>query len=135
MILGCTDLRIGVSGAKFDARADFEVRLPLARPKPTDNIEKPPEISEKKIQNFLSLTKRKRALEHTTPYAFGLFRAARFVVCALSFVLLLLLLLWRPLLHFERHSQKLDDVFSRQRPVKVVVKVVGTPSSDSMSSF
>ena len=30
MILGRTDLRIGVSGAKFDVEADFEVCLPLA---------------------------------------------------------------------------------------------------------
>ena len=48
-ILGCTDLRIGVSGAKFDARADFEVRLPPARPKPPENTEKLREIFEKKI--------------------------------------------------------------------------------------
>ena len=33
MILGRTDLRIGVSGAKFDAEADFEVRLAVAPPK------------------------------------------------------------------------------------------------------
>ena len=51
-ILGCTDLRIGVSGAKFDARADFEVRLPPAPPKPPENIEKLPEIFEKKIHFF-----------------------------------------------------------------------------------
>ena len=39
-ILGRTDLRKGVSGAKFDVRADFEVRLPPAPPKPRENIEK-----------------------------------------------------------------------------------------------
>ena len=39
-ILGRTDLRIGVSWAKFDAEADFEVRLPLAPPKPCWNCEK-----------------------------------------------------------------------------------------------
>ena len=40
MISGRTDLRTGVSGAKFDAEADFEVRLPLAAPKPRKNSEK-----------------------------------------------------------------------------------------------
>ena len=34
MILGRTDLRIGVSGAKFDAESDFEVRLAVAPHKP-----------------------------------------------------------------------------------------------------
>ena len=40
MISGRTDLRIGASEAKFDAEADFEVRLPLAAPKPRKNSEK-----------------------------------------------------------------------------------------------
>ena len=35
MISVHTDLRMGASGAKFDAEADFEVRLPLASPKPS----------------------------------------------------------------------------------------------------
>ena len=39
-ILGHTDLRTGVSEAKFDAEADFEVRLPPAPPKPRENHEK-----------------------------------------------------------------------------------------------
>ena len=38
-MLGRTNLRIGVSGAKFDAEADFEFRLPLAPPKPCQNYE------------------------------------------------------------------------------------------------
>ena len=38
-ILGHTGLRIGVSGVKFDAEADFEVRLPPAAPKPSKNHE------------------------------------------------------------------------------------------------
>ena len=40
MIFGRTDLRIGVSGAKFDARSDFEVRLAVAPQKPSQNSEK-----------------------------------------------------------------------------------------------
>ena len=50
MIFGRTDLRTGVSEAKFDARADFEVRLPPARPKPPENTDKLREIFEKKIE-------------------------------------------------------------------------------------
>ena len=34
MIFGRTDLRIGVSGAKFDAKYDFEVHLAVAPQKP-----------------------------------------------------------------------------------------------------
>ena len=34
MIFGRTDLRKGVSGAKFDGQADFEVRLAVAPQKP-----------------------------------------------------------------------------------------------------
>ena len=49
------DLRIGVSGAKFDARADFEVRLPPAPPKPPENIEKLREIFEKKNPFLLNI--------------------------------------------------------------------------------
>ena len=52
MILGRTDLRIGLSVAKFDAEADFEVRLPPAPPKPSENIEKTREIFEKKFSFF-----------------------------------------------------------------------------------
>ena len=37
MIFGRTDLRIGVSGAKFDGRADLEVHLPIASQKPLQN--------------------------------------------------------------------------------------------------
>ena len=40
MIFGRTDLRIVVSGAKFDARSDFEVRLAIAPQKPSQNSEK-----------------------------------------------------------------------------------------------
>ena len=37
---GRTDLRRGVSGAKFNAEADFEVRLAVALQKPSKNCEK-----------------------------------------------------------------------------------------------
>ena len=40
MIFGRTDLRKGVSGAKFDAESDFEVRLVVAPQKPIQNYEK-----------------------------------------------------------------------------------------------
>ena len=44
MIFGRTDLRIGVSGAKFDAESDFDVRLAVAPQKSdqqlTQNIAK-----------------------------------------------------------------------------------------------
>ena len=52
MILGRTDLRTGVSGAKFDPEADFEVRLPPDPPKPRENIEKLREMFDKNIQFF-----------------------------------------------------------------------------------
>ena len=39
MIFGRTDLRKGVSGAKFDAKYDFEVRLAVALPKSEQNCE------------------------------------------------------------------------------------------------
>ena len=40
MIFGRTDLRIGLSKAKFGAESDFEVRLGVAPPKPAENAEK-----------------------------------------------------------------------------------------------
>ena len=40
MIFGRTDLRKGVSGAKFDGQADFEIRLALAPPKPGQKSKK-----------------------------------------------------------------------------------------------
>ena len=47
MIFGRTDLRKGVSGAKFDAESDFEVRLAVAPPKSMKNDEKPISDTEK----------------------------------------------------------------------------------------
>ena len=40
MNFGRTDLRKGVSGAKFDGQADFEVRLAVAPQNPGQNDEK-----------------------------------------------------------------------------------------------
>ena len=40
MNFGHTDLRIGVSGSKFDTEADFEVRFAPAPPKLDKNLEK-----------------------------------------------------------------------------------------------
>ena len=40
MIFGRTDLRISVSGAKFDAEADFEVRFAVGLQKWDKNYEK-----------------------------------------------------------------------------------------------
>ena len=41
MIFGRTDLRIGVSRAKFDEKSDFDVQKSLAPPKSVQNNEKP----------------------------------------------------------------------------------------------
>ena len=46
-IFGRTDLRKGVSEAKFDAEADFDVKKSLAPPKSPENHEK-----QKKMRNF-----------------------------------------------------------------------------------
>ena len=46
-IFGRTDLRNGVSEAKFDAEADFDVKKCLAPPKSVENLEKPTKKSEK----------------------------------------------------------------------------------------
>ena len=48
-IFGRTDLRKGVSEAKFDVEAAGDVKKRLAPPKSTENHEKPKKKSEKKI--------------------------------------------------------------------------------------
>ena len=53
MIFGRTDLRTGVSEAKFDAESDFEVRLPVARQKPNQHREKL-NFRSKKFWHFFS---------------------------------------------------------------------------------
>ena len=47
MIFDRTDLRKDVSGAKFDAESDFEVRLAVVPPKSMKNYEKPIPDTEK----------------------------------------------------------------------------------------
>ena len=51
MTLGRTNLRIGASGAKFDAEDDFEVRLALASPKP-GKIDQKQNFRSKKNRRF-----------------------------------------------------------------------------------
>ena len=57
MIFGRTDLRKGVSGAKFDAEADFEVRSAVALQKPGQNSEKLKFRSENFAENFFLASK------------------------------------------------------------------------------
>ena len=49
-IFGRTDLRKGVSEAKFDVEADFDVKKSLAPPKAAENHEKPKKKSQKHFQ-------------------------------------------------------------------------------------
>ena len=51
-IFGRTDLRKGVSEAKLDAEADFDVKKSLAPPKSVENLEKPKKNPKKKIDFF-----------------------------------------------------------------------------------
>ena len=55
MFLNRTDLRKAVSGAKFDAESDFEVRLAVAPPKSIENYEKLNSQTEKNSDFFLFL--------------------------------------------------------------------------------
>ena len=58
-IFGRTDLRKGVSEAKFDAEADFDVKKCLAPPKLVENREKP----KKKIQFLFRKKFRRQKIE------------------------------------------------------------------------
>ena len=53
IIFGRTDLRKGVSRAKFDAESDFEVHLAVAPQKPSQNSEnkifRPENVAEKNL--------------------------------------------------------------------------------------
>ena len=57
MIFGRTDLRIGVSEAKFEAESDFEVRFAVAPQKPGQNIKKLIFRSENFADKILSASK------------------------------------------------------------------------------
>ena len=53
-ISGCTDLRIGVSEAKFDVEVDFDVKNFLAPPKSAENQDKPKKNCKKKSNKKFS---------------------------------------------------------------------------------
>ena len=57
IIFGRTDLRKGVSRAKFDAESDFEVHLAVAPQKPCQNSEKTIFRPEKFAKQFFSASK------------------------------------------------------------------------------
>ena len=52
-IFGRTDLRKGVSEAKFDGQADFDIKKSPAPPKSAENHEKPKTKCEKSLKNRL----------------------------------------------------------------------------------
>ena len=60
-IFGRTDLRKGVSEAKFDAEADFDVKICLAPPKSAENREKPKKIAKKFLKKKFGVKKSKVA--------------------------------------------------------------------------
>ena len=60
-IFGRTDLRKGVSEAKFDAEADFDVKKCLAPPKSSENRKKPKKKSEKISEKKIGVKKSKVA--------------------------------------------------------------------------
>ena len=68
-IFGRTDLRKGVSEAKFDAEADFDVKKCLAPPKSAENREKLKKKSEKFPKKSFGVKKSKVAnrLERALP--------------------------------------------------------------------
>ena len=59
MILGRTDLRTDVSGAKFDAESDFDVHLAIAHQKPGQNCKKLFSRSENVADLFFPASKNK----------------------------------------------------------------------------
>ena len=68
MIFGCTDLRKGVSGAKFDAEADFEVRRAVALQKPGQNSEKLKFRSENFAEKKFSTSKKRKSANCSDRY-------------------------------------------------------------------
>ena len=57
MIFGRTDLRISLSGAKFDAEADFDVRFAAARPNPRQISKKQTNSWENFAETFFGASK------------------------------------------------------------------------------
>ena len=72
-IFGRTDLRKGVSEAKFDAEADFDVKKCLAPPKSAENHEKP----KKKNEKFSEKNVKKSKIANLPKRVFPKFRADR----------------------------------------------------------
>ena len=70
MIFGRTDLRKGVSGAKFDAESDFEVHLAVAPQKPSQNSEQN-DFSIRKIRQFFFVRRRKMKCWGSSETRFG----------------------------------------------------------------
>ena len=58
-IFGRTDLRKGVSEAKFDAEVDFDVKKYLAPPKSRENNEKPEKFTKNFPKKILASKNRK----------------------------------------------------------------------------
>ena len=63
-IFGRTDLRKGVSEAKFDAEVDFDVQKCLAPPKSPENHEKLTKNSEKKNRKFFFGIEKSKIANH-----------------------------------------------------------------------
>ena len=49
---GHTDLRIGVSGAKFDPKSNFEVHFAIGPPKPREKCKRPIFLTEKTTEQI-----------------------------------------------------------------------------------
>ena len=74
-IFGRTDLRKGVSEAKFDAEADFDVKKCLAPPKSAENREKPKKKSKQFPKQIFDVKKSKVA--NRPKHVFPKFRGDR----------------------------------------------------------
>ena len=70
IIFGRTDLRKGVSRAKFDAESDFEVHLAVAPQKPCQNSEKTI-FRPEKFADLLFVRRRKMKCRGSSEMRFG----------------------------------------------------------------
>ena len=68
MIFGRTDLRISLSGAKFDPEADFDFRFEVARQNPRQTSKKRNFLSEILAENFVLPSKKKRGESSETRF-------------------------------------------------------------------